>query len=71
MIMKKGKKGTRRIKLKLKTVSYVSRLCVCFTIKKKGHTRESLHWSDQQLNQCLPATFWLGLVNLQSQRGDV
>lgn len=38
--------------------------CVCVTIEKKSNTGQPLHWSDEQLHECLSATFWLGLVDL-------
>lgn len=38
------------------------------TVKKKGHTGQPLHRPDEQLHQRLPATLWLGLVDLQNDR---
>lgn len=46
-------------------------VCVCVTVEQKGHAGESLHWSDQQLYKRLPATLWLGLVDLQGQAQEV
>lgn len=59
-------KGSRRKELMCRERC----VCVCFTIEQKGHAGEPLNWSDQQLHQCLPATFWLGLVDLRGQRQD-
>lgn len=47
------------------------RAAQCATIEKKGHAGKSLHWSDEQLHQRLPAALGLGLVDLQNQRARV
>lgn len=53
-----------------KRADVLGEVCVCLTIEQKGHAGEPLNWSDQQLHQRLPATFWLGLVDLRGQRQD-
>lgn len=42
-------------------------VCVCVTVKEQGHTGKSLHRSDEQLHQRLPATLWPWLVDLDNE----